>query len=177
MCGSWRHHHGSAPDRPRACPRAPRAPPRPTGSETVLPKLFELGYDTTAFAGVVTSGELTHLRLRERSDAYFARLGTRCLHLTWSGRGGVSLDGLGLTEVRDPEDATFILAHGVEAIGTPDGPQNVTTSDIRALLKRASYRGLPLVVANPDLARARSPRAPARRGCGRAGLSGCGGGR
>jgi hypothetical protein len=48
-------------------------------------------------AGAVTSGELAHTHLRDRPDAWWRALGTRALHLTWSSRGPIPLDGLGLT--------------------------------------------------------------------------------
>jgi hypothetical protein len=84
-----------------------------------------MGFDPAWFAGVVTSGEITHEKLLSRGggtgegrwgggivpevkgelagggggcvDSTFASLGDACLHFTWSSRGPVPLDGLGLT--------------------------------------------------------------------------------
>jgi hypothetical protein len=55
--------------------------------------------------------------------------------------------------VSDPEDAQFILAHGTEALGQPDGSvAPASLSDMEALLRRCSQLGgRPMVVANPDL--------------------------
>ena len=55
--------------------------------------------------------------------------------------------------VTEPEDAEFVLAHGTEALGRGDGHQPVAASleEIKGLLRRAADRGLPLIVANPDV--------------------------
>ena len=57
-----------------------------------------LGFPEDAFVGVVTSGEIAHLRLQNRSSGgwFWEELGSRCLHMTWSERGAISLDGLSL---------------------------------------------------------------------------------
>lgn len=49
-----------------------------------------------ATAGAVTSGDLAHTHLQERADPFWQGLGRRCLHTTWSSRGGISLEGLDL---------------------------------------------------------------------------------
>lgn len=53
----------------------------------------------------------------------------------------------------DPLEADFILAHGTEALGQPDGAPAVDASldGMRALMRRCAERRLPMVVANPDL--------------------------
>ena len=61
-------------------------------------------------AGAVTSGEMTHTYLIERPDSWWQALGTRCIHATWSTRGTISLDGLGL-QVR-------LQYSGWQALGT-----------------------------------------------------------
>ena len=45
----------------------------------------------------MTSGEITHQELLTRDDPVFAAMGRKCLHFTWSSRGAIPLDGLGLT--------------------------------------------------------------------------------
>jgi hypothetical protein len=62
-----------------------------------------MGFDPAWFAGVITSGEVTHARLSARPDAWWASLGRRCLHFTWAARGAISLEGLGLEVVTDPQ--------------------------------------------------------------------------
>ncbi|KAL6343287.1 hypothetical protein AAG906_022362 [Vitis piasezkii] len=56
-----------------------------------------------------------------RDDAWFAKLGRSCIHMTWSDRGAISLEGLGLQVVDKVEEAEFVLAHGTEALGLPSG--------------------------------------------------------
>lgn len=58
----------------------------------------------------------------------------------------------------DPAEADFILAHGTEAIGTPDGGTvDMSLQELQALVSScadvAKQRGveLPMIVANPDL--------------------------
>merc|ERR1719498_2273780 len=59
----------------------------------------------------------------DSDDEFWASLGKKCVHFTWSTRGAIPLDGLDLETVTDPEEADFLLAHGTEAIngaGTND---------------------------------------------------------
>ena len=118
-----------------------------------LTKLKPLGFDPAWFAGAVTSGETTHQALAVRTDPTFAQLGPRCLHLTWGERGSISVDGLGLVHVTDPEDADFVLAHGMEVVsrGSAQAALPVSLADIQSLLRVAARRRLPLVIANPDV--------------------------
>lgn len=62
----------------------------------------------------MTSGELTHMFLESRPDAWWAQLGRRALHITWAQPGGINLEGLGLQVVGEDQvaQADFILAHG-----------------------------------------------------------------
>jgi Haloacid dehalogenase-like hydrolase len=61
-----------------------------------LGKLGAMGFNESWFAGAITSGEVAHERLLSRPDAWWSALGHSCLHFTWSSRGRVPLDGLGL---------------------------------------------------------------------------------
>ena len=55
----------------------------------------------------------------------------------------------------NPAEADFILAHGTEAIGQPDGaaPQDASMQHINALLQSCAKQQVPppMVVANPDV--------------------------
>ncbi|GAY44831.1 hypothetical protein CUMW_084890 [Citrus unshiu] len=84
-------------------------------ASTTIDKLKSLGFDPSLFAGAITSGELTHQYLLRRDDTWFAALGRSCIHMTWSDRGAISLEGLGLKVVENVEEADFILAHGTLA--------------------------------------------------------------
>ncbi|PHT28449.1 hypothetical protein CQW23_31962 [Capsicum baccatum] len=66
-----------------------------------------------------------------------------CIHMTWSDRGAISLEGLGLQVVENVDEADFILAHGTEALGLSSGA---------ALLMKLDEldKKIPMVVANPD---------------------------
>jgi hypothetical protein len=120
--------------------------------------------------GAITSGELAHRYLAERPDPWWRALGRRCIHLTWSSRGSISLEGLGLEVVGGPEDdPDFILAHGTEAVAAPmvaaaggggqqqaQAPaQDASLEELRALVEAcaaaAKRRGkaMPMIVANP----------------------------
>ena len=52
-----------------------------------------------------------------------------------------------------PEEADFILAHGTEALGQPDGTtMDQTLEQLKDLLTQcAELGGRPMVVANPDV--------------------------
>ena len=57
--------------------------------------------------------------------------------------------------VQSPADADFVLAHGTEAIGQPNGaaPQAASMQEINALLQGCAEQQVapPMVVANPDV--------------------------
>ncbi|KAG6585231.1 pyridoxal phosphate phosphatase [Cucurbita moschata] len=120
-------------------------------SSTTMEKLKSLGFDPSLFVGAVTSGELTHRYLHRRDDAWFAALGRSCIHMTWSSRGAISLEGLGLRVVDNVEEAEFILAHGTEALGHPSGdPLPMTLEELEKILEQCAAKKIPMVVANPD---------------------------
>ena len=52
-----------------------------------------------------------------------------------------------------PGEADFILAHGTEAMGQPGGAPAADRSleEMRAVMQACAARGLPMIVANPDL--------------------------
>lgn len=51
------------------------------------------------------------------------------------------------------DDAEFLLAHGTECLGRPGHaePQEATLDEIKAVLKAGAQKGLPLLIANPDV--------------------------
>ncbi|KAL9237528.1 hypothetical protein vseg_012064 [Gypsophila vaccaria] len=114
-------------------------------------KMKSLGFDPSLFLGSITSGELTHQYLERRHDPWFAELGRSCIHITWSDRGAISLDGLDLKVVDNVEEADFILAHGTEALGLSSGsvvPKQL--EELEKILEQCVERKIPMVVANPD---------------------------
>eukprot|EP01018_Ginkgo_biloba_P013610 Gb_08391 [translate_table: standard] len=72
--------------------------------------------------------------------------------MTWSERGAISLEGLGLQVVEHLEGADFILAHGTEAIGLANGTsvQPKKLEDLEQILEHSVDSGIPMIVANPD---------------------------
>ncbi|KAK3204237.1 hypothetical protein Dsin_018283 [Dipteronia sinensis] len=120
-------------------------------ASVTMEKIKSLGFDPSIFAGAITSGELTHQYLQRRDDAWFAALGRSCIHMTWSDRGAISLEGLGLQVVENVEEAEFILAHGTEALGLPTGAAcPLDLEDLEKILERCAAKKIPMVVANPD---------------------------
>ncbi|XP_044499116.1 dihydroxyacetone phosphatase-like [Mangifera indica] len=120
-------------------------------ASTTMEKMKSLGFDTSLYAGAITSGELTHQYLQRRDDAWFATLGRSCIHMTWSDRGAISLEGLGLQVVENVEEAEFILAHGTEALGIPSGEARPTSlEDLEKILVLCAAKKIPMIVANPD---------------------------
>ncbi len=105
-------------------------------------RLQEMGFNTRALTGVVTSGEATWLALRERAIEPFASLGRRCLLLTRADDYG-PVDGLDLDLVTEPEDADFIYLTWLDTV-----THSIDTFD--QLIERAAKRGVPMVCANPD---------------------------
>uniref|UniRef100_A0A6M2EGH6 Uncharacterized protein n=1 Tax=Populus davidiana TaxID=266767 RepID=A0A6M2EGH6_9ROSI len=120
-------------------------------ASTTMEKMKSLGFDTSLFLGAITSGELTHQYLQRRDDDWFAALGKSCIHMTWKGRGAISLEGLGLQVVDKVEEAEFVLAHGTEALGLSSGAScPMTLEELEKVLERCAAKQIPMVVANPD---------------------------
>ncbi|CAN6448849.1 unnamed protein product [Victoria cruziana] len=114
-------------------------------------KMKNLGFDPSIFVGTITSGELTYQYLHRRDDPWFAKLGRSCIHMTWSDRGAISLEGLGLQVVESVKDADFILIHGTEALGLSTGdPLPMELEDLELVLEHCADKKIPMVVANPD---------------------------
>lgn len=120
-------------------------------ASTTMEKMKSLGFDTSLFLGAITSGELTHQYLQRRDDDWFAALGKSCIHMTWKGRGAISLEGLGLQVVDKVEEAEFVLAHGTEALGLSSGAScPMTLEELEKVLEHCAAKQIPMVVANPD---------------------------
>nr|XP_043632708.1 uncharacterized protein LOC122603918 isoform X2 [Erigeron canadensis] len=120
-------------------------------ASTTLDKLKSLGFDPSLFVGAITSGELTYQHLQRRDDPWFRALGKTCIHMTWSDRGAISLDGLGLQVVDNVEQAEFILVHGTEALGLSSGDSiSKKVEELEKILEQCAAKEIPMVVANPD---------------------------
>jgi HAD superfamily hydrolase (TIGR01459 family) len=115
----------------------------PRRSDDVVRRIAKIGVPDHLFHGVMSSGEEAWLCLHLRSDAFYAALGLRCLHIG-SDRDLEMRDGLDLTFVEGPAEADFILNTG------PAG-WDAEIEDYTPILDAARARDLPMVCANPDL--------------------------
>ncbi len=104
-----------------------------------------IGIFPDLYTGIVTSGEVTFLLLRDRSVPEFAALGRRLYHLG-PARDRNVFSGLDLETVARPALAEFFLNTG------PDDTRSPTSvAPYEAELREAAAAGLPMVCANPDL--------------------------
>jgi len=116
----------------------------PRRAYAVARAMQKMGMPEPFTRDIVTSGEACHEALKSRADPWFARLGTRCLHIGPE-RDVSLLDGLDLTVTKDPAAADFI-------VNTGPWRDEETVADYEPLLAACAARKLPMVCANPDLA-------------------------
>ena len=105
-------------------------------------RLKELGFNTAALAGIVTSGEATWQALQQRAIEPFASLGRRCLLFTRADDSG-PVDGLDLEVVDDPAEADFIYLTWLDAV-------THSIEDFDRVIEMAAGLNVPMVCANPD---------------------------
>jgi HAD superfamily hydrolase (TIGR01459 family) len=116
------------------------APRRP---QPLADSMAEMGIPPHLYTAVVSSGEAVRLELQRRTDPWFARLGTRCLHMGTDDDTSIYED-TGLQVVGRIEQADFLMNTGTDRM-------EATVEDYLPLLREARKRGLPMVCANPDL--------------------------
>lgn len=115
----------------------------PMRTPPVRDRLAGFGIGPGLYDDILTSGEEVWQNLYDRRDPFYAGLGHRCL---WLGpeRHGTMVLGLGLTLVRSPDEADFILNTG------PDDLDEAATA-FQPVLRAAAARRLPMICANADL--------------------------
>jgi HAD superfamily hydrolase (TIGR01459 family) len=118
------------------------APRRAAAAQTMLRRL---GIADHLDGRILTSGEATWLALRDRSDPWFARLGTRVYHIGPQRDRNV-MEGLGLTLISVPGDATFTLNTGPDDDTTDPRDLTAFIPELEACLSAR----LPMICANPD---------------------------
>lgn len=116
----------------------------PRRAAALAAAMRRMGIDDTLYCGIVTSGEATHLLLRERADPWFAALGSHVFHLGPERDRNV-LDGLPYERVVRPADADFVLNTGPDDHADPS-----RLEDYEPLLEACIAQSLPMVCVNPD---------------------------
>ncbi len=118
------------------------APRRNAAAQAAMRRM---GLADDLYTGILTSGEITHTKLRDRDDPFFASLGRKLYHLGPERDRNV-FAGLDYDAVERPALADFVLNTG------PDDERDPT--DINAFegeLQACLAAGLPMISANPDL--------------------------
>jgi HAD superfamily hydrolase (TIGR01459 family) len=104
-----------------------------------------MGFDVSLFERCICAGEEARMALKARADPFHSALGRRCFAFTRSGDRAV-IEGIGLEFVDRVEDADFLAVLGI------DSPQR-SLADYDTELAAGVRRALPMVCANPDIAR------------------------
>ena len=107
--------------------------------------MAKMGFGHELFDRILTAGEDAHAALQARTEGFHEILGNRCYAFTRGGDRSL-LEDLGLDLVDRVENADFLVVLG------SDAPERVL-ADYEPELQAAFARDLPMVCANPDLAR------------------------
>ena len=107
-------------------------------------KLDRMGLDRALYDGIMSSGEIAWMMLKDRKHPFFAPLGRRAVHI------GPDRDLSVIEEdvaelVADPAEADFLLNTGPD----PDRG-SMDPEPYRPALEAAAAHGLPMVCVNPD---------------------------
>ena len=118
------------------------APRRSIAAEKMLRRM---NIPADLYDAILTSGEAVHLALRDRTDPWFAVLGTRAYFLGPERDRNV-VEGLDITVVDTPAQADFLLNTG------PDDHRSPTdVGEFEDTLQDCARHALPMICANPDL--------------------------
>lgn len=117
----------------------------PRRADAVQQAMRHMGIADDLYSGIMTSGEATHLMLRDRSDPWYAALGRRVFHLGPTRDRGV-LEGLDLVPVDRLDEAEFLLNTGPDDLGN-----QTEVAEFEQVLQEARRHGLKMICANPDL--------------------------
>jgi HAD superfamily hydrolase (TIGR01459 family) len=105
-------------------------------------RLAKVGLPADSYDGVLSSGEVTWLGLRDRKSVPFTQVGRRCFLVSRDRDRGV-VGGLDI-ELVELEEADFILLSGLDDDQTDFGAW-------RERLAAAAARNVPMLCANPDI--------------------------
>jgi HAD superfamily hydrolase (TIGR01459 family) len=117
----------------------------PRRAASVQRTLRHLGIEDALYTHILTSGEATWQALHDRTDPWFAALGSRVLHLG-PARDRSVLDGLGMEIVTTPEQADLLLNTGPD-----DERESASLETFIPELHASLHAGLRMICANPDL--------------------------
>ncbi len=117
----------------------------PRRATVIARQLERMGIEGALYDGIMSSGEATHLMLRDRPDPWYRALGDRMFYIGPDRDLGLT-DGIALTKTDDPADASFILNTGPDHLRPPEEAEIFD-----AMLAECAAHGLPMVCANPDL--------------------------
>ena len=107
--------------------------------------MASMGFDVRLLDRCVCAGEEARRAIETRADAFHGVLGRRCYAFTRGGDRAV-LEGIGLEFVDRVEDAEFLAVLGI------DSPRR-SLPDYEDELVAGVHHALPMVCANPDIAR------------------------
>jgi HAD superfamily hydrolase (TIGR01459 family) len=119
------------------------APRRAASAQKML---RQLGIPDHLYSAILTSGEATWLALRDRSDPWFARLGTQVYHIG-PRRDRNVIEGIKLSLVASPGEADFVLNTGPD----DDAADALDLAAFMPELENCLAAKLPMICANPDL--------------------------
>ena len=150
----WGVVHDGVRPYPAALDALARLAPRPVLLLSNAPRraasaqgmLRRMGVADTLYTDILTSGEATWLALRDRTDPWFARLGTRVYHIGPQRDRNV-LQGLDLTVAGVPAEADFVVNTGPDDDMNDPGTLETFIPELQACLDAR----LPMICANPDL--------------------------
>ena len=107
--------------------------------------MASMGFDVRLLERCVCAGEEARRAIETCADPFHGALGRRCFAFTRGGDRAV-LEGIGLDFVERVEDADFLAVLGI------DSPRR-SLADYESELRAGVARALPMVCANPDIAR------------------------
>lgn len=117
----------------------------PRRAEPIRKQLRRMGIEDGLYDGVMSSGEASHVLLRDRPDAWSRSLGRRVFHIGPERDRNVLL-GLDVDILDSPDGASCVLNTGPDDHKSPTDP---TIFDVE--LQACAGLGLKMVCANPDL--------------------------
>jgi len=115
----------------------------PRRASPLIDAMVQMGLPSSYSQMLLSSGEATHLALKERSDPWFDGVGRNCYHIGPE-RDLNLFDGLDLSFVLEPGDADLIVNTGPWGVSE-------TVANYEEILQEGVQSRVKMVCANPDL--------------------------